>query len=85
MLSAALLGAAASNPEDDAAEVLSLRLAIIDPNNGRFLWSNSTKTLYSVFSSMFSGKKSNQTIESDRLKGLFKELLEDLPQRDKLK
>ena len=85
MLSAALLRAAASNPEEDAAEVLSLRFAIVDPNNGQFVWSNSTKTLYSVFSDMFSGKKANKTIESNRLKGLFKDLLENLPKRDKLK
>ncbi len=83
MLSAALLGTSTSNPEDDAAEVLSLRLAVVDANNGRFIWSNSTKTFYSMFSGMFSGKKSNQTVESDRLKELFKLLLEGLPNRNK--
>jgi len=70
---------ASSNQEP--AELVSVIFAIIDPNDGRFIWSNFSRTPYGTFSGMFT---KNDKYEAKRLKEVFAELLKELPARDKL-
>ena len=79
VLSSALGGAAGSQ---DLAELLSIRIAIINPHNGQFIWSNFARTGFGTFSGAFS--KNAQNIETKRLKEIFDTTLKALPTRDKL-
>lgn len=72
------LGASASQ---EPAELVSLRLAIIDPRDGKFIWSNFSHTGYGTFSGLLT---SNKDYEAKRLKEIFTVLLEELPGRDNL-
>lgn len=80
VLSAALAGASSS--QQDPAELLSLRIAIINPHNGQFVWSNFARTGFGTFSGAFS--KNAHDIETKRLKEIFDTTLKALPSRDKL-
>lgn len=79
VLSAALTGGAGNQ---DPAELLSLRIAIINPHNGQFVWSNFAQTGFGTFSGAFS--KNAQELEANRLKEIFDTLLKGFPDRDKL-
>lgn len=66
-------------PEVDPNELLALRVAIINPNNGHLVWSNFGKEGYGAFSGMFS--KDSKSLEKNRLNENFDTLLKELPKR----
>lgn len=79
ILSAALSG---SSGAQDPAEIVSLRIAIINPYNGEFVWSNFTKAGFGTFSGVFN--KNASDLETTRLKEIFNALLQGLPAKEKL-
>jgi hypothetical protein len=78
VLSSALIG---SSRQQDPNELLSLRIAIINPYTGQFVWSNFTTEGFGSFFGAFN--KNAQKVETDRLKDVFDTLLKKLPDQTK--
>lgn len=67
--------------DENPDELLSLRVAIIDPKTGYLIWSNFRREGFASISGIFS--KSAQSLETSRLKDSFKELLKELSNNTK--
>lgn len=79
VLSSAFVG---SSRQQDPNELLSLRIAIIDPNTGQFVWSNFVTEGFGAFFGAFN--KNAQKVETNRLKNIFDSLLKDFPDQTKI-
>jgi hypothetical protein len=77
MASSFVPGASQRDPIEDAAEFVSIRVALIDVMNHKLLWANIARDGYSAMSGVFSS--SLEKTDKKRLNQLFDELLKKLP------
>lgn len=82
MTLAILSSALGASSNREPAEFLSVRIAIINLDNGQFIWSNFASAGFGTFSGVFN--KSSQALEISRLSEIFDTLLKDFPAKDKL-
>ena len=73
-----LTGGVASTSIEDAAEFLSIRVAIIDAITHKIIWSNLARDGYSTFSSTFTA---SNKLDRKRISQLLDVILEKLPAR----